>query len=1216
MTVEQTRGWFQTHGIEISVESDTERLDAFLMHLSNNPQLSYQELYAWLASLRIPSSQNQTVESYEKMYGLEPPGSNEILEPRWTMANLSLSLEHEATCLPAVAGDSPALTEAEKHIVRVLSSMQSETMPLVIFHNTLYIPQVEEAPGYVNFFYDFAVANMYVGAAKSATIFLRLVERLLTVFGCAPFGYACLLSDWGFALQKADEDNAAVATYANSLGHFNFGEADPENAPEAAAAAHFWLRCGSASLALASFAEAQQCFSYAERFFNHPTLAGNREFDLGRGQLALFRASAQLQTGDAESAVSSYRVAEGLMEECLKPWRVVCAADYVTLLREYSEASFMAGDLFGANELAEKAVSFLAAPDMAQRYDLQVERARVEALLGLHDVRMRPSPTYHGALNHFARADELYAKLDYAARPTLQLEVGILHVNWATTLGLEKQFELALERFATAFRYIDSNSDADNPATALQLGHLCANRATVLRRVGRAADAVESCEEARRYYDLVAAQDSSMAAEAFAKLHCILANAYHDIGREDEACEAVVKSLSAFGSPELMHRRDLDMDRCRSYSAGARLLGKGLDSEWATHASRMMSVCLELRQTFTPEGYAMLYLFYAFHFKWIQYAFRESPKDMPLVLCAINGRRLSRQMLDEEEGYNVAVGDPAITRLLHLRRKLAMGRETFSETFADMKEAMNDALRSEVLRYFSGEKRPADAPPYEEAQEKYGQLRGMRQASHADVRDYVELRSRLSESAGGSTVLDPFATFDVGALAARLSPHEALVCLLDLRLEESEDVAALDEQYAWFLLPNREVRFVKLSVALGDLVDFSSAPGAGRGRGVLRRGPRRAARGDGPALPSWGKAARRCASELWGPIASELPETVSHVAVVTHGRFHVLPLELGKPDRLTCSHYINLIFFAQPSPAGQPPPSSAHQILLNRDPGLAFANREADPLLTEVWAASSSPVDLRVAEALDGISPAMPVQYLHVAGHGNRSPDRHKHRNVAEVQYDRKSSLTEQMVFTKLPPAEIVWLSSCVVGLTEEDMEGDPVGMIVPFLMRGSRFVVASLTEVPDLWMPLLVSLTEWFRMVERLPLPDALNRAKSALKAWVHEPDLAEFYRIYSDWLRATWRLWLAAEWGTGGPEPWASATPDEFRYNFHKRLLAEAVPDMGIELPETTLSQLNSSDGLMNAARIELLLDALVQASLVPPDDVRDTLTYAVRSFSGLHS
>jgi len=1214
MTIEQAQWWFQTHGIEVGTESDVGHLGAFLDHLSTNTRLTYPEFYTWLSSLRIPSNQNQAVESYEKMYGLEPPHSNEIPEPRWTMANLSLSLEHAPACLPAAPGDSPALTEAEKHVVRVLSGSQSEIMPLMLFHDTLYIPQVKEAPGYVSFFYDFALANAHVGAPKSATIFFRLVERLLTIFGCAQLDYACLLSDWGLALQKADEYGAACAAYAKSLEHFDHVAVKPENQAEAAAAAQLWLRFGSASLALASYADALQAFDYAEQSLSHPALAENHEFDVGRGQLALYRGMAQMHTGDVGAAVRSFQTAEGLLEESLKHWRVACAPDYITLLRAYSEASFAAGDLHGTYEVAQKAVSFLASPDMAQRYDLQVERARVESLLGLNHMRLRSDPTFRSALDHFARADELYGKVGYSANPRLEIEVGLMHTNWATALGLEKQFDAALEHFATAFRYISSNADSDNLLLALQLGHLCANRAAMLHRVGRAADAVASCEEAKRFYDAVAAQNPAMAAEGLAKFYCILANACRDAGRDDASLAAVTNSLTAFGAPELQHRRDLDIDRFRSYYAGAKLLGKGFDSRWAVGASRSMSILLEVRQTFTPEGYAMLYLFYAFHSEWLQYAFRASPQDVPLALCAMHGRRLSRQMLDEEEGYGVVLRNPAFERLLRLRRRLATGREALSETFADAKESFMEALRREVMRSIRREQGLEEArPAHEEVREKFGQLGGIRQASLAAINEYVELRSRLSELARGSNVLDPFATFDADALAARLRPHEALACLLDLRLAASEDIGAFDGQYAWLLLPTREIKVVRLSVNLGGLIDFTASSGADRSRGVVRRGPRRAARGDGPAVPSWREAARLCSSELWGPIVSELPDQVTLVAVVTHGRFHELPLELGKPERLTVSHYVNLIFFARPNSAGQRPSAQVHQILLNRDPSLTFANREADPLLTQVWAAAPSPVPVSIAESLEGVSTATPVQYLHLAGHGNRRPDRHRHRNVAELQFNRDGLLTEQMVFTKLPPAEVVWLSSCVVGLTEDDMEGDPVGMIIPFLMREARSVVASLTEVPDLWMPLLVSLTEWFRVAERLPLPGALDRAKSSLKDWFREPGLAEFYRIYSEWLRATWRLWLLAEWGTGGTEPWSSATSDEFRYNFHKKLLAEAVPDMGIELSEATLARLYASDGLTNAARIELLLDALVQASLIPPEDVRNTLTYAVRLFSG---
>jgi TIR domain len=136
-----------------------------------------------------------------------------------------------------------------------------------------------------------------------------------------------------------------------------------------------------------------------------------------------------------------------------------------------------------------------------------------------------------------------------------------------------------------------------------------------------------------------------------------------------------------------------------------------------------------------------------------------------------------------------------------------------------------------------------------------------------------------------------------------------------------------------------------------------------------------------------------------------------------------------------------------------------------------------------------------------------------------------------------------------------------------------------------------------------------------RLIIEESIDHATTVLVFWcAHARE--------SDAVREEWQLAVKQnmeifetlpEWGTGGTEPWSSATSDEFRYNFHKKLLAEAVPDMGIELSEATLARLYASDGLTNAARIELLLDALVQASLIPPEDVRNTLTYAVRLFSG---
>ncbi|MDC1287503.1 CHAT domain-containing protein [Gammaproteobacteria bacterium] len=78
-------------------------------------------------------------------------------------------------------------------------------------------------------------------------------------------------------------------------------------------------------------------------------------------------------------------------------------------------------------------------------------------------------------------------------------------------------------------------------------------------------------------------------------------------------------------------------------------------------------------------------------------------------------------------------------------------------------------------------------------------------------------------------------------------------------------------------------------------------------------------------------------------------------------------------------------------------------------------------------------------------------------------------------------------------PAVVV-LSACTVGRTSDDPDGEPLGLVGSFLLKGSRYVIASLQPVPDFYMPLLITL--FYQAWQHTGSPDkALAEAKRRLK-------------------------------------------------------------------------------------------------------------------------
>lgn len=95
---------------------------------------------------------------------------------------------------------------------------------------------------------------------------------------------------------------------------------------------------------------------------------------------------------------------------------------------------------------------------------------------------------------------------------------------------------------------------------------------------------------------------------------------------------------------------------------------------------------------------------------------------------------------------------------------------------------------------------------------------------------------------------------------------------------------------------------------------------------------------------------------------------------------------------------------------------------------------------------------------------------------------------------------TASVLAAKQQPRVIV-LGACVAGRIKENFEGEPLGLVSAFFLRGADYVVAPVQPVYDFYMPLFTCL--FHQAWQHLGRPDwALAEAKRRLlaKEWYHD--------------------------------------------------------------------------------------------------------------------
>ena len=320
---------------------------------------------------------------------------------------------------------------------------------------------------------------------------------------------------------------------------------------------------------------------------------------------------------------------------------------------------------------------------------------------------------------------------------------------------------------------------------------------------------------------------------------------------------------------------------------------------------------------------------------------------------------------------------------------------------------------------------------------------------------------------------------DLKQLQFGLTSHEAILLLIDLT---SLDIKLFNvfEQIAVLITPNN---FYLIPLDVSHLVNLILTPNF-----------------DASSLDE------KVTNFIWQPLLYKLIN-VKVLHVITHGKLHLLPYELGQPRGIKIYNYPGLVFYQQ----------LHHYQKSSRQ----YVKPCADALLgIQVDAAENQeyPIPLVKAEKQmievvwkDAVVPNANIElvdFLHLAGHGFQDLD-----NPADAQLLISSDnyLNLQVILSSNFRPRVVFLSACVVGRISEDIDGSPLGLVSAFLLRGAEYVIASLVPVPDFYMPLLALL--FHQAWQRGCNPDiALVEAKRRLKSgvWYEDTEVLVYDSYY----------------------------------------------------------------------------------------------------------
>lgn len=482
--------------------------------------------------------------------------------------------------------------------------------------------------------------------------------------------------------------------------------------------------------------------------------------------------------------------------------------------------------------------------------------------------------------------------------------------------------------------------------------------------------------------------------------------------------------------------------------------------ECLSDLSKQFVELLDLKSA-VVSGRRMRQDFARFHRLYLDLALRHAPSELPRIVSAIQGRKLAALVLDEMEARKEEYPEGDLRwRFLEVRtelRRLAIGLQAIECRrgnpddilpfgWSGKPELLKEAYQARVAEY------------------------------EAKIVEYRQLRLDLSQKPGFAVAAPHLMEVDHALLQSTLAADEAIVLLLHVT-PGTEDVQAVEvaRTYALVIRAQGAPRLVELDKLLQAMTLLRQIDVQLGHRGGYRES------GTGAHEPFFTVEAEMLhpaeameslmREALWLPLA-ECVQGINRLNLITHGELHALPVHLECPVKQSFN-WPGLVFYHLHKEV-QPPPGSSDT---ERVGILAYA---ASDLKDEALRQRYRPIPLVAAEAamIEALWPGKtvnpldlshsqfaPVISIHLAAHGSAIEGYLEEAHLL-VGADGQILTFHDVLGSSLQP-DVVFLSACVVGQTKE-LDGDPLGLVSAFLLKGARFVVAPMVPVSDFLTPLL----------------------------------------------------------------------------------------------------------------------------------------------------
>jgi tetratricopeptide (TPR) repeat protein len=711
-----------------------------------------------------------------------------------------------------------------------------------------------------------------------------------------------------------------------------------------------------------------------------------------------------------------------------------------------------------------------------------------------------------------------------------------------------------------------------------------------------------------------------------------------NLERQNEALSAYDHAWALYQGENLKLCKELDIERAYLFCSSIILMSKMEHlCTWALERSQFLCQFLEMAPApdLPAPDLSDIYLwqhlklrgyFEDFHILWFKYCLETGAYEhLPVILSLLQGRKLAGTILDELDHSENLLNTPESVKQL---KKLRLEIRKMDANIRELIAGGVDRFQDDGLRAAAVPERPVSP-------ERQQQLDALRANRYQTFDRYLQQRNRVAEEVPDFQILQPYHDrLRLEELGRTLKPGQALAMLMDFSSDNQADIVPI--QGVLMLRSEQPAAWQPLT-GLHELVEkFNAYNDALSGRGL--RHHRDVSSSETPSVPTmtreqlaafWPDMATQMQRKFWQPLAGHLAG-IEELIVIGHGRLYVLPIEAGAPEGLRIRHYPGLIFYGMHQgllgAASANPQPSQNESPLNQLGILAYPGAQGDipctlvesDFLEDLWH-SPPRREAQIGEAGLGWETILSKQQslLHIASHGSgTAPDNPDLcRLDAGWRFDESSGQTEPlwitmpMLFRLGPQPERVFLSACLAAQVAEDLDGDPLGIVSGFFLRGTRQLIGAVSPLPDVWMPVFSAL--FYQALLNDPdhsLYSALAVAKQRIGTgdWVNDAQLSPMIRKAFGVRLENW-YWDLASPNSQASDSWQVLWEGQLRAEFERYGLSEE----RLRSLERALQSIPRTDRRAFGRLCSQAVVDYVFEQKVPPAIYLDTLRYAIRYY-----